>query len=156
MGLAGPRRHAVLVVGFVLLHFVLRPLLVRWPGTPDLLTGALLLAALRLRAGHAASLGFLLALLEGAMALSGMGPLMIVYTLVGYLAARSRDLIFTDARVFVPLYLFVGVWLSQVALAGLSGSVPSLGFGLLAAPATALSTSLTCWLGVRLLAPAAG
>lgn len=146
------RGYGALVLGLILLHFLLRPLLIGWPGAPDLLAGGLLLAALRLRAGWAAALGFVLGLLEGAMALEGMGSLMVVYTATGYLAARSRDLIFTDARVFLPLFLFLGVWAVQVAVGAAAGLPPGEA-AVLGAPLTAVTTALVCWAGVRLVSP---
>ncbi|MFQ5530396.1 MAG: hypothetical protein ACE5FP_08615, partial [Gemmatimonadota bacterium] len=57
------------VVGLLLVHFFLRPRLMAFSAAPDLLVGGLLLAALRLRADHAAALGFTLGVLDAAMAL---------------------------------------------------------------------------------------
>lgn len=149
----GARGRLLLVGALVLLHFALRPLLVEWAGAPDLLAGGLLLAALRIRAGGAAALGFTLGLLEGSMALEGVGASMIAYTAAGYLAARSRDLIFTDARVFLPLYLFAGTWLLQVGLAVATGVRAPAEALLLLASLSALLTTLVCWTGMRLLSP---
>lgn len=153
MWAARSRAYTVLVVVLLLAHFALRPLLIGWTGAPDLLTGALLLGVLRLRAGYAAALGFVLGLLEAAMALKGMGAMMLVYTVLAYVGARSRDLIFAEARVFVPLYLFVGVWLTQVAIAAFTDHPLDPVFLLLAAPLSAASTALVCWLAVRLTSP---
>ena len=146
---AGPG-GALLVAGLILLHFILRPLLTSWPIGPDLLTGALLLGALRLRAGPAALLGFFLGLFDASMALKGMGALMIVYTFAGFAAAKSRDLLFSDSAVFVPTFLFVGVWAVQVAVAGFAGGL-DLMFGLVIAPLSAVSTALFCWLAARVV-----
>ena len=149
----GSRGHWLLVAGLALGHFAFRPLLVEWVGAPDLLTGALLLAALRLRSGAAAGLGFGFGLLEGSMALEGLGATMIVYTAAGFVAARSRDLIFTDARIFLPLYLFSGTWLVQAAIAVASGAGAPAGALLVLAPISAALTTLVCWAGVRLAVP---
>lgn len=149
----GSRGPLLLVAALVLLHFAFRPVLVEWAGAPDLLAGGLLLAALRLRAGAAAALGFALGLLEGSMALEGLGSTMMVYTAAGYLAARSRDLIFTDARVFLPLYLFSGTWIVQAAVALAGGAEASAAALLALAPLSALLTTLVCWSGMRLLSP---
>ncbi|MCK5483930.1 MAG: hypothetical protein KAJ13_09495, partial [Gemmatimonadetes bacterium] len=91
----------VVVVVLVILHFTLYRFLVRWPAMPNLLVGGLLLAALRMRAGYAAFLGFGLGVLEAAMGLEGLGTTSLILALVGYLGARSRDLLFADARHYV-------------------------------------------------------
>lgn len=137
-----------LIAALLLLHFTLRPLLVGWTGAPDLLAGGVLLAALHARAGTAALLGGVLGLLEGAMALHGLGTSMIVYALVGYLAARSRDVLFSDARSFLPLYVFLGVWAAQAGQALLGGGldVPA---ALVGMPLSAASTAAVCWLAAR-------
>lgn len=144
---AAGRRGMVLagvVGGLAVLHFLLRPLFTGWPVSPDLLAGALLLATLRLRAGHAAALGFFLGLLEGAMALSGMGWLAVVYGVTGYGAVRSWELVFTDERSFLPVYLLVGVWVLDVVTVSLTAGGPGWGFALLRAPAEAVITTVLC------------
>lgn len=104
-----------LAIGILLLaHFLLRPLLVARPFAPDLLAGALMLGALHLRPGTASVLGFGAGVLEGAMALEGMGVLAAVFALVGYLAARARELFFVDSALFLPAFTFLGVWVLHV------------------------------------------
>lgn len=153
MWAARSRTYFVLLGLLVVAHFALRPFLVGWLGAPDLATGAVLLAGLRMRPGYAAVLGSGLGVLEGAMALTGMGALMAVYTLAAYGGARSRELIFADPRIFVPLYLLVGVWLVQVAVAVLTGAPAGPELLLVAAPLSAATTAAVCWLVVRLSAP---
>jgi cell shape-determining protein MreD len=114
-----PRRHGpmIAVVAVILfLHFLLRPALIGLPVAPDFLTGGLLLATLHMRAGYAALLGFLLGILEAALGLEGLGGISLVYVLTGYIGARSRDLLFADARYYVFGYLFVGTWLARIGL----------------------------------------
>lgn len=135
---------AGVVGGLLVLHFLLRPLFTGWPVSPDLLAGALLLATLRLRAGHAAALGFSLGLLEGAMALSGVGWLAVSYGLAAYAAVRSWELVFTDERSFLPVYLLAGVWLLDVLTVALTGGGLGWGFVLLRAPAEAVLTAVVC------------
>ncbi len=135
---------AALVVGLMILHFTLYRFFVRWPAMPNFLIGGLLLAALRMRAGYAAFLGFGLGMLEAAMGLEGLGTTSLVLTLVGYLGARSRDLLFADARHYVFIYLFVGTWVAEVALIlTLPGGPTPLG-ALVLAPVSALGTALVC------------
>ena len=130
----------------VLLHFLVRPWLLAWWAGPDLAVAALLVAALHLRPGRAAILGFVLGLLEGAMAMGGIGPLAMAYAVVGYGASRSWGLLFADVRIFLPAYFFVGGWLSisfhQWATTGDIGW----SFVLLQGPAAALLTTVVAGL----------
>lgn len=102
-GLAG----AILLA---LVHFLLRPTVTSWLMGPDLLAGALLLAALHVRAGTAAAVGFLLGVLEASMALTDPAPLAAVYAVAGYLGVRSWELLFADVRIFLPTFFVVGSW----------------------------------------------
>lgn len=142
------RRAAVadvaVVTGLLIVHFTFHRFFVRWPVAPNLLVGALLLAALRLRSGHAAILGFGLGILEAAMGLEGMGSISLVLTAVGYLAARSRDLLFADARYYTPIYLFVGTWLAELALMLAMPGGPGVLLALVLAPVSAALTALVC------------
>jgi len=134
----------VVVVALVILHFTLYRFLVRWPAMPNLLVGGLLLAALRMRAGYAAFLGFGLGVLEAAMGLEGLGTTSLVLALVGYLGARSRDLLFADARHYVFVYLFAGTWIAEVSLILAMPGGPNLLGALVLAPVSALGTAVVC------------
>ncbi|MEK6253255.1 MAG: hypothetical protein N2B05_01025 [Gemmatimonadales bacterium] len=149
--MTGPKRgwsaDAFVVVALVILHFTLYRFFGRWPAMPNLLIGGLLLAALRMRAGYAAFLGFGMGVLEAAMGMEGLGTLSLVLTLVGYLGARSRDLLFADARHYVFIYLFVGTWIAEVALILAMPGVPNLLGALVLAPVSALGTAVVCGAG---------
>lgn len=132
-----------LVVLLVLAHFTFRPLFRDIPIRPDLLVGGLLLATLRLSAGHAAVLGFTLGLLESAIGLEGVGSLSVVYALIGFLAARSRDLLYADAARFAYTYVFIGTWVAQVGTALALQVVPGVSFVLFAL-VTAAVTAVVC------------
>jgi cell shape-determining protein MreD len=132
------------VVALLLLHFTLYRFFVRWPAMPNFLVGGLLLTALRLRAGYAAFAGFGLGVLEAAMGLEGLGTISIVLTMVAYLGARSRDLLFADARHYVFIYLFAGTWLTEMALMLAMPGGPNPVAGLVQAPISALGTALVC------------
>lgn len=134
----------MVVVALVILHFTLYRFLVRWPAMPNLLVGGLLLAALRMRAGYAAFLGFGLGVLEAAMGLEGLGTTSLVLALVGYLGARSRDLLFADARHYVFVYLFAGTWIAEVSLILAMPGGPNLLGALVLAPVSALGTAVVC------------
>ncbi|MEN8145035.1 MAG: hypothetical protein ABFS14_08810 [Gemmatimonadota bacterium] len=137
--------HVVLVALLLLAHFTFRPLLRDLPVAPDLLVGGLLLATLRLSAGHAALLGFTLGLLDSAIGMEGVGALSIVYSLLGFLAARSRDLLYADAARFPYTYIFIGTWVAQVGTALALQVVPGVSF-LLVAVGTAILTAVVCGL----------
>lgn len=134
----------LVVGGLVTLHFTFHRFFAQWSIAPNLLLGGLLLAALWLRAGHAALLGFLLGILESAMGLEGMGTISLVLTLLGYVAARSRDLLFADARYYTAVYLFFGTWAGEIGLMAAAPGGMSLGGALLLAPISALGTAIVC------------
>lgn len=125
----------------VLLHFLARPYLLDWWAGPDLAVGGLLIAALHLRAGRAATLGFVVGLLEGAMALGGIGPLAMAYAATGYAAARSWGLLFADIRLFLPVYFFVGGWILIAFNHWVTAGDLTWSFTFLRAPAAALLTA---------------
>jgi len=136
----------LLVVVLIVLHFLLRIGLGLGHMAPDLLVLALLLAAREMRADAAAALGLGLAILEGAVVPFAMGALAVVFTLVGYLGARTRDLFASDSLVLLAVYLFIGKWVADFALHVLAGRLihPG-GFStlLLISPLAALYLALT-------------
>lgn len=150
-GRRGAAAYLSLVGVLLAAHFLLRPLLVSWPLGPDLLTGAVLLGGLRLRAGAAAGLGFGAGVLEGAMALSGIGRGALVYAVLGYVTSRWRELFFSDVPLFVFAYLFFGCWVANLLLSGLADFSLSWGHALLEAPAASAFTAAICGAADRLL-----
>lgn len=141
-----------LVAALLAIHFLFRPALVSWPIGPDLLTGAVLLGGLRLRAGAAAGLGFGAGLLDGAMALAGIGRGSLVYAVLGYVTSRWRELFFSDVPLFVFVYLFLGCWLAKLILSALADSSLGWEFALLEAPAASGATAVICGGADRALA----
>jgi hypothetical protein len=125
MAVRGGGRIALLVfvVVLVVLHFLLRIGLGLGELAPDLLVLALLLAAREMRAGAAAALGLGLAILEGAVLPFALGALAVVFTAVGYLGARTRDIFSSDSLVLLAIYLFVGKWVADAMLHLLAGRV---------------------------------
>lgn len=138
-----------LVPGLILIHFLFRPTIQSLPVGPDLLVGGLLLGAARMRAGYAALLGFFLGVLEASLALQGMGELALVFTLVAYIGARSRELLFFDAPSFGFLYLFLGTWLAQIGV--ILFATESVGLIAFVFPglATAALTAVVCGLAEK-------
>lgn len=132
------------VVLLLLLHFLLRPWLTGLPVGPDLLIGGLLLAALRVQAGTAAVIGAVLGPLEAAMVLDDPGMYAFVFIVTGYLAARSRDVLFADAPVFIAVYLFLGTWLARTALILAGGAPTGAGAAIAVAGLDAVATAIVC------------
>lgn len=150
--MSGVGRTYWLWVGLlVLVHFLVRPSLTGAAWLPDLLTGAVLVAALGTRAGLAAALGFVLGLLEGAMALGGLGGTALVYTLLGYLTARWRDLFFADLPFLLFFYLFMGCWLTRLVMTAVTGLELTWSYALGGAPLSAALTAVICGAGTRLV-----
>jgi cell shape-determining protein MreD len=113
---------AAFVVALLLLHFMLRVGLGLGSLAPDLLVAAVLLAGRQMRAGSAAGVGLLLGVLEGATVPENLGILALVLALLGFLAARSRDLFSDENYLFLAAYLFSGKLLFDGLLLVLSGS----------------------------------
>ncbi|HEX5727462.1 MAG TPA: hypothetical protein VFX98_18465 [Longimicrobiaceae bacterium] len=113
----GTRWQFVLFVAvLVLLHFVLRVGLGLGPLVPNLLVVALLLVARRVKAGTAAGVGVLLGVLDGAVNPFTMGASALVLAVLGYVAARSREVLAGDSPVLLALYLFAGKWVYDILL----------------------------------------
>jgi hypothetical protein len=77
---------------------------------------------------------------------------LLLAALVGYLAARSRDLLFADARYYVFIYLFAGTWASEMLLMLAMPGGPGILGGLVLAPVSALGTAVVCGAAERLAA----
>jgi len=134
----------VVVLVLLVVHFTLYRFFVRWPVMPNLMIGALLIGALRMPAGIAALFGFGLGILEASMGLEGLGTISLVLTVVGYLGARSRDLLFADARHYVFFYLFAGTWVAEFSLMLAMPGGPHVLEALVLAPVSALGTAVIC------------
>lgn len=101
-------RRGLVVVLLVLLHFLLHVGLGLQSRAPDLLTLALLIGAREVGVGTAAGLGFLFGVLEDGFSILAFGANALAMTLVGVLAATTRDLFVGDSLLFIVSYLFVG------------------------------------------------
>jgi hypothetical protein len=135
----------VLVVILVVLHFLLRIGLGLGDLAPDLLVLAVLLAAREMRPGPAAALGLGLAVLEGALVPFAMGALAVVFTVLGYLGARTREWFASDSLVLLAIYLFAGKWIADILLHFMAGRLIHPGGPstlLLISPLTALYMAL--------------
>ncbi len=129
------------------LQFALQPLFESWFASPNLLLCAVLVAARQLRPGGAAAVGFLLGLLEDAMAVSHFGLATLLLVLVAYVGSLTRDLFVGEEPLFMGSYLFVGTWIYETVsylILGASGS--SLAFVFVRAPLDALATGAVGYL----------
>lgn len=107
----------------VVLHFVLRLGVGLGQLAPDLLLVALLLAAREMRAGWAAGLGLALGIIDGSMVPFNLGASALALTVIGFLGARTREIVSGDSFVFVALYLFGGKWLYDTLLYLITGDL---------------------------------
>lgn len=100
----------VLAAILVFLHLTLHVGLGIGTAAPDLFTLALLLVARDAHTAVATGMGLVLGLLEDALGLLAFGAHGIAMAVVGFLAARTRDLFVGDSLLFVASYLFLGKW----------------------------------------------
>lgn len=123
---------AAFIVALVALHFILRVGLGLRQLAPDLLLVAVLIAARELRAGWAAGFGLVLGLLEDSVVPLFLGAGALVLSVLGFLGARSRDVVAGDSPAFLAFYLFAGKWLYDILMYMVVGSIGRAG------PASAL------------------
>jgi rod shape-determining protein MreD len=100
---------AVIVGVLVVLQFAVQPLM-PWRVSPDFLVIALLYAAVRIRPGAAAVLGFALGLVTDSLTLGGFGAGALAMTIVGFGASRLKAAFFADTPAINATFLFVGKW----------------------------------------------
>lgn len=119
------------LVVLLVLNFALRVGLGLGTLAPDLLVVAFLLLAREVKPGTAAGFGVLFGLLQGAVNYT-VGATSVALALLGYLAARSREVIAGEGPVMLALYLLAGKWLydalvyAGLATTGAQGPVSAL------------------------------
>ena len=106
-------RTALLFVLLVVLHFTVRPVL-QWRAEPDFLVVAILLAAVRVRPGVAAVLGFATGLLADALAPATFGATAFSLAVIGFSASWLKAVFFSDNVVLHAFFFFVGKWAFDV------------------------------------------
>lgn len=107
MNAARALRTVVVVAVLVVLQFIVQPLM-PWRVSPDFLVMALLYAAVRLRPGGAAVLGFGLGLATDSLALSGFGGGALAMSVVGFAASWLKAAFFADTVAINATFLFLG------------------------------------------------
>jgi rod shape-determining protein MreD len=105
----GARATGVFLL-LVVLHYTLRPLL-GWRAPMDFLVIAVLLAAVRVRPGTAALIGFATGLIADSLVPSAFGAGALAMTSIGAAASWLKAVFFADNVVLHGFFFFVGKWL---------------------------------------------
>jgi rod shape-determining protein MreD len=117
------RFHLALIMGLlVLLHFYVRPRFGPARLSPDLLLFALVTFAMRSGPGAGAVAGFLIGLVNDALAPARFGASTLAHTVVGYAAAWGRAVFFADNILVTAAFVAVGLWLRDLILLVASGA----------------------------------
>ena len=138
----------------VVLHYTLRPVL-EWRTSIDFLLIALLLAAVRMRPGAAAVLGFAMGLVADSLSVGAFGATLAM-TIVGFTASWLRAVVFAENLVLHAAFFFAGKWLFDIIFLLVERRVKGLDlvFQLLIwSPLTAMVTALAGLLVLIILRP---
>jgi rod shape-determining protein MreD len=106
-------RIAIVVAVLLVLQFATQPLM-PWRVSPDFLVIGLLYAAVRIRPGSAAVLGFGLGLVTDSLGLGALGGAALALTIVGFAASRLKSVFFADSLEINAAFLFLGKWVFDV------------------------------------------
>jgi len=102
-------RAVAMFVVLIALHYTVRPLFAS-RASVDFLVLALLLAAVRVRPGGAAAIGFALGLLMDSLKPGTFGAASLAMTLIGYAASWLKPIFFADNLPLNAFFFFVGKW----------------------------------------------
>ena len=97
----------------IVLHYTLRPVL-GWRTAIDFLVIALLLAAVRMRPGFAALLGFAMGLVSDSLSVGAFGSAALAMSVVGFVASWLRAVVFAENLALHAAFFFVGKWLFDI------------------------------------------
>jgi rod shape-determining protein MreD len=106
-------RGAVVFTVLLVLQYTLRPLL-DWRAPIDFLVIAVLLAAVRVRPGTAAVLGFCLGLAADSPNVAGFGAGALAMTGIAFIASWLKAIFFADNLALNGFFFFVGKWLFDI------------------------------------------
>jgi rod shape-determining protein MreD len=101
------------IVGLVLLHYTLRPLL-GWRVQVDFLVIALLVVAVRARPGVAAFCGFALGIVTDSLGPAAFGAGALAMTVVAFASSWLKAAFFTENVGLNALFVFGGKWVFDV------------------------------------------
>jgi rod shape-determining protein MreD len=147
-------RPILAFVVLVVLHYTLRPVL-EWRTSIDFLLIALLLAAVRMRPGAAAVLGFAMGLVADSLSVGAFGATLAM-TVVGFAASWLRAVVFAENLVLHAAFFFAGKWLFDIIFLLVERRVKGLDlvFQLLIwSPLTAMVTALAGLLVLIIMRP---
>ena len=113
MSSMGLLRGALVFGVLLVLHYTLRPLL-GWRAPIDFLVIAALLAAVRVRPGTAAMLGFVLGLAADSSNPPALGSGALAMTGISFLASWLKAIFFADNLALNGFFFFVGKWLYDI------------------------------------------
>lgn len=102
-------RALIVFVVLVVLHFTVRPLL-GWRAPMDFIVIAVLLAAVRMRPGAAALVGFLTGLAADSLTPEAFGAGALALTGLGFAASWLKAVFFADNLAVNAFYFFLGKW----------------------------------------------
>ena len=105
----GVLRVVIAFLILVLLHFSLRPLL-EWHAEIDFLLIAVLLAAVRVRPGVAALMGFVVGLLVDSLTPGAFGAGALAMSAVAFAASWLKAVFFADNLALNGFFFFAGRW----------------------------------------------
>ncbi|HYW33084.1 MAG TPA: rod shape-determining protein MreD [Gemmatimonas sp.] len=141
------------LIGFALLvtaHFGVRPLF----GSRvmvDFLVIAALFAAVRIRPGLAALLGFVLGLSADALAPGSFGAATLALTLISFCASWLKAVFFANHIALTGLFIFLGKWCFDAVYVVLGGGVRGVDLVVQLLLWTPLAAALTAAVAVLLL-----
>lgn len=107
-------RVAVLLLGLVVAHLLLRVALGLGNEAPDLFLLAVLLGSRHMALRSGAVLGFAIGLLEDAFSVSSFGATVFALTTLGAAGAQSRYFFVGKSVSFLVSYLALGKWLRDL------------------------------------------
>lgn len=97
----------------IVLHFTVRPVLA-WRAEADFLVLAVLLAAVRLRPGVAAVVGFLIGILADSLMPASFGAGAFTLAALGFGASWLKAVFFSDNVLLHAVFFFAGKWLHDI------------------------------------------
>ena len=99
----------------LVLHYTLRPLL-GWRAPIDFLVIAVLLAAVRVRPGTSALLGFALGLATDSLNVEGFGSRALAMCGIAFAASWLKAIFFADNLALNGFFFFIGKWTFDIIL----------------------------------------
>jgi rod shape-determining protein MreD len=122
MARANRLQFAAVMVVLLLLHFYVRPRLWDARLSPDFLTMALVIFAMRSSPGTGAIAGFVVGLASDALTPARPGAGALAGTIIGFLAAWGRAVFFADNLLVNAGFVAVAVWLRDLVVLWASGT----------------------------------